>query len=274
MSTYGTRQGGSASEWIMNAVTRNPEGLLLLGAGIALLMRSGRGQSAKYPHAQSMSQHERRYTGMRNSTIGESVGERVGEVARRAREYVSEATDQVAETARSYTSAAADYADEATQAAMERSQQMTDQVKQTAYYLVEEQPWAVALAGMLAGAAVAAVFPPTRIERRTLGDVGNRLRSAAGAASEQVMEAGMKAGERLSEIAEERGLTREGLKDAAQDVGETFSSALNNEEEPSGRVNYGQKRNERAGSKTSNQSNTSSKSARSSSGMPPSGGRG
>jgi hypothetical protein len=40
------------------------------------------------------------------------------------------------------------------------------------------------------------------------------------------MEAGMQAGERLSEVAEERGLTKEGLKEAARDVGETFSSAL------------------------------------------------
>jgi hypothetical protein len=52
---------------------------------------------------------------------------------------------------------------------------------------------------------------------------------------EQVMEAGMQAGERLSEVAEERGLTAEGLKDAARDVGETFSSALS-EEKPSGQA--------------------------------------
>ena len=60
---------------------------------------------------------------------------------------------------------------------------------------------------------MAAVFPPTRIERRTLGEVGERLRSAAGTMGEHVMEAGMQAGERLSEVAEERGLTREGLKE-------------------------------------------------------------
>jgi hypothetical protein len=44
--------------------------------------------------------------------------------------------------------------------------------------------------GLLAGAAIAAAFPPTRIERRTLGEVGERLRSAAGAVGEQVMEGG------------------------------------------------------------------------------------
>jgi ElaB/YqjD/DUF883 family membrane-anchored ribosome-binding protein len=251
MSTYGMREGGSAGEWITDAVTRNPEGLLLLGAGIALLMRSGRGQSPKYRYAQSMNQGERHYAGRReHSQIGEGVVERVGEIAQRAGEYVSEATDQVAEKARSYTSAAADYADEASQAAMERSRRMADQVRETADYLVREQPWAVALGGLLAGVAVAAVFPSTRIERRTLGDVGDRLRSAAGAAGEQVMEAGMKAGERLSEIAEERGLTSKGLKQAAQDVGGTFSSALSGEEEPSEQRANQQKSGERAGLNT------------------------
>jgi hypothetical protein len=60
------------------------------------------------------------------------------------------------------------------------------------------------------------------------------VRFAAGQMGEQLMEAGMQAGQRLSEVAEERGLTTEGLKDAARDVGETFSSALSGEEESSG----------------------------------------
>jgi len=57
---------------------------------------------------------------------------------------------------------------------------MANQVRDTSDYLVREQPWAVALTGLLAGAAVAAAFPSTRLERRTLGEVGERLRSAAG----------------------------------------------------------------------------------------------
>ena len=45
MTSYGTREGGT--KWIMGAMTRNPEGLLLLAAGCALLMRSGRGKSPR-----------------------------------------------------------------------------------------------------------------------------------------------------------------------------------------------------------------------------------
>ena len=46
MSSYEVREG--VGGWISNAVTRNPEGLLLLAAGAALLLRSGRGQRRSY----------------------------------------------------------------------------------------------------------------------------------------------------------------------------------------------------------------------------------
>jgi hypothetical protein len=232
MSMYGMREGTSAGEWVMNTVSRNPEGLLLLAAGAALLMRTGRGQRNRYP--QSMSRGGRQYPGRQYSQTGKGMGERVSEAAQRAGEYVSEATDDVAGTARSYASSAMEYADEATQAAVDRSRRMAEQAQETTDYVVQEQPWAVALGGLIAGAALAAIFPATRLERRTLGEAGQRMRSVAGQMGQQLMEAGMQAGERLSEVAEERGLTAEGLKDAARDVGETFSSALSGEEERSG----------------------------------------
>ncbi len=239
MSNYGVREGTGAGKWIMGAVTRNPEGLLLLAAGVALLMRSGRGPSGRrnsFPDRRNEGQYR---AARENSASG--ISERVGEAARRAGEYVSEATerageyvsettDKMSETARFYASSASEYADEAARIAADRSRRTANQVRDTADYLIREQPWAVALTGLLAGAAVAAAFPPTRLERRTLGEVGERLRSAAGTMGEQLMEAGMQAGERLSEVAEERGLTSEGLKQAARDVGETFSSALAGEE--------------------------------------------
>ena len=235
MSSYGVREGTGTGKWIMGTVTRNPEGLLLLAAGVALLMRSGRGPSVRRNSLPDRRNEGQYRAGREDSASG--ISERVTEAARRAGEYVSgatqrageyvsEATDKVSETAGSYASSASEYANEAARIAAERSRRMADQVRDTADYLVREQPWAVALTGLLAGAAVAAAFPSTRLERRTLGEVGERLRSAAGTMGEQVMEAGMQAGERLNEVVEERGLTSEGLKQAARDVGETFSSAL------------------------------------------------
>jgi hypothetical protein len=250
MSIYGIREGSSAGEWVMNTVSRNPEGLLLLAAGAALLMRSGRGQKARYAQS-SMS---RQYSGSREiSETGSGVGERLSEAAQRAGEYVSEATDQVAGTARSYASSAMEYADEATQTAMDRSRRMAGQAQETADYVVQEQPWTIALGGVIAGAVVAAIFPATHLERRTLGEAGQRMRVAAGRMGEQLMDAGMQAGERLSEVAEERGLTAKGLKDAARDVSETFSSALSGEEERAGQATNRQRSGERSTSSTQNQ---------------------
>jgi ElaB/YqjD/DUF883 family membrane-anchored ribosome-binding protein len=183
---------------------------------------------------------------------------------------MSDVKDQVTETARSYASSAAEYADEATEAVRAGSRRVADQARETADYLAREQPWAVAVAGVLAGAAVATLFPSTRIERRTLGEVGERLRSAAGTAGEQIMEAGMKAGERLNEVAKERGLTREGLKDAARDVGETFSSALGGDASQTSNESRTQTRQAQSGDRTGEASKAPGSS---SSGATPSGGR-
>jgi len=284
MSNYGVREGTGTGKWIMGTVTRNPEGLLLLAAGVALLMRSGRGPSVRrnsLPDRRNEGQYragrEDSASGISERTSG--IRERVGEAARRAGEYVSGATErageylsEATETAGSYASSASEYANEAARIAAERSRRMADQVRDTADYLVREQPWAVALTGLLAGAAVAAAFPSTRLERRTLGEVGERLRSAAGTMGEQVMEAGMQAGERLNEVVEERGLTSEGLKQAARDVGETFSSALAGKESSTQSRRQAGKE---AGSTTQTrqgQPGTGSTQANKSSGLTPSGG--
>jgi hypothetical protein len=228
MSSYGMREG-DAGEWLAGAVTRNPEGLLLLAAGVALLLRSGRKAPNDYRKTfPAQTGSGRNYRQPKQGEPG--VGQRVADAARRAGEYVSEATDHVSETTRSYASSAADYTGEVGDAALERSRRMADQAWEATDYVTQQQPWAVALAGLAAGAAVAALFPATRLERRTLGEAGERLRSVAGAVGGQIMEAGRQAGEKLSEVAEERGLTSEGLKEAAQEVGQTFRSALTGED--------------------------------------------
>ena len=67
---------------------------------------------------------------------------------------------------------------------------------------------------------------------------------------ERVMDAGVKAGERLSEVAEERGLTSEGLKEAARDVGETFSSALEAEQASAAQKSNRKQADQAVGSRT------------------------
>ena len=48
MTSYSTRSAGAG--WLTDTITRNPEGLLLLAAGCALLMRkAGNGSSEGRP---------------------------------------------------------------------------------------------------------------------------------------------------------------------------------------------------------------------------------
>jgi hypothetical protein len=100
--------------------------------------------------------------------------------------------------------------------------------------VLREQPLAVMMAGLAAGAAVAAVFPTTEIEERTLGGAGEGVRQAAGKAVERVKAAADKAGEHLKSAAEERGLTSEGLKELAGEVTETFTGAVSGKSEDRG----------------------------------------
>jgi hypothetical protein len=139
----------------------------------------------------------------------------------------------VSETASAYASAASDYADTAARAVAEQSRRVARQAQSgfehTTQYVLQDQPLAIAVMGLVAGAAVAAAFPSTEVERRALGPAGERLSDAAGKATDRLKDAGTQAGERLMAAADERGLTKEGLKELARDVGGTFTDAIRGE---------------------------------------------
>jgi ElaB/YqjD/DUF883 family membrane-anchored ribosome-binding protein len=231
MTHYATSASSGAGDWILSTIKRNPEGLLLLAAGAALLMRSssssrriGSGRRGYESHVDPASRHRANKT-----TDGEGANR-----GRGAREYLSDVADTASETAKSYASAVADYADDAVHTVSDQSRRFARQAQSgldaTTEYVLEEQPLAVAIIGLAAGAAVAAAFPSTEVERRTLGSTGEQLRDAAGKVTERLKEAGSQAGERLMSAAEERGLNKEGLKEVAEDVGSTFSAAIKGEE--------------------------------------------
>jgi hypothetical protein len=156
--------------------------------------------------------------------------EGLSRVADSATEYASDIKDRASDAARSATEAVADFAQDANRNVSEHTSRLTRQAQATVESgmnrVLREQPLAVVMAGLAAGAAVAAVFPRTEIEDRTLGPAGESLRQAAGEAAERVKDAAGKAGERLKSAAEERGLTTEGLKEVAGEVTDTFTSAV------------------------------------------------
>ncbi|MPZ40499.1 MAG: hypothetical protein GEU95_21100, partial [Rhizobiales bacterium] len=221
----------------MGAVKNNPEGLLLLAAGCALLLRSGgsigRGeQSARRSQSTSYGARDRQYEsdGRRQSGSRSAMTESMSRTADSAREYASDMGKTVSEKASAYASAVGDYADDARRTVADQSERIMQQAQGTLRRVLQEQPLAVAVLGLAAGAAVAAALPATSIERQTLGPAGERLSEAATNTGEQLREATSKAGERLMDVAEERGLNAEGLKEAASDVAGTFGSAFRGEQ--------------------------------------------
>ena len=233
MSMYSDNQNSGAAGWLVGAVKNNPEGLLLLAAGCALLMRSS-GTSKSHRSREDRGYGRNDLTQSGRQARDRTVGERLSETAQSAGEYVSDIGESVVETASSYASSVSGYADDFARAAAEQTGRFAQQAKSgvgdTISRVVQEQPLTVALVGAAAGAAVAAAFPATDLENRALGPTGERMRDAAGRAGEQLKDAATKAGQRLAAAADERGLNTEGLKEVARDVGETFSSALEGEE--------------------------------------------
>ena len=241
-----TSQG--TSDWLMGSVRSNPEGLLLLAAGCALLLRSGSSMGASKPAARSVrttgaggSQRAGDpYQQRANSSGG--ISETLSEATETAREYAADVGKTVGEKAGAYASAVGDkagayasavgeYADDAWRQSERLAGQARSSVQGSISRLLQEQPLALAAAGLAAGAMVAATFPSTAVERRTLGPAGERLSEAASSAGQQLSQAASKAGERLMGVAEERGLNTQGLKEAATDVAEAFTGAFGGEQQ-------------------------------------------
>jgi hypothetical protein len=148
-----------------------------------------------------------------------------------ASSYASTASDTARHTmdaAKSYASSAVEYADQAKRVIGEQSDRV---VRQTRSVALQNQPLAIVAAGLAAGAALAAAFPPTELEKETLGPVGDQMAKAAERFGDQLKQATARAGEKLKTAAEERGLHTEGLKDVAGEVVDTFKASMTGQAE-------------------------------------------
>jgi ElaB/YqjD/DUF883 family membrane-anchored ribosome-binding protein len=203
-------------EWILSAIKRNPEGLLLLAAGAALLLRtSGRPPGAARSMAAAYgADHHAPGTTTAPSAVRQTI------------DAASDVARQTADTAASYASAASDYADRARRSVSDQSDRIARQTQSMARNVLQNQPLAIVAVGIAAGAGVAAMFPPTDWEKDNLGRIGDEVSKAAGKIGDQLKEATSKAGDTLKTAADKRGLNSEGLKDVAEEVVGTFKDSL------------------------------------------------
>jgi hypothetical protein len=215
-----------AGAWLMGTARRNPEALLLLAAGGVLLMRSSPSKASTHSHQQQsdFAPPSPSYRGQSNARQG------LSRAVESAADYASDIKDQVADTASDYAETVSEFAGEAHRKVSEQSERFARQAQSTMQStmarVLREQPLVVAAVGLAAGAAVAAAFPATDVENRTLGGAREALTDAASKVGENVMQAASKAGERLKSAAQERGLTPDGLKELAGEVADTFADGV------------------------------------------------
>ena len=251
---------GQATDWLVRTAKRNPEALLVLAAGCALLLRGGGKVSPEYRRNDSWSDDRRGdyrgkgYVEDATRAVGKAT-ESASDAAGAAAQYATDVKDRVveaagtyassaAETARSYASTVADYASDAGRGVVSQTSRLADQASNLADQagsaigsgagsVMREQPLAVAVLGVAAGAAIAAFFPSTDIEQRTLRPARDAVADAAARLGENLKEAAGEAGERLTQSAADRGLSVEGVKQMAKEVGETFTNKMSGKpEEP------------------------------------------
>jgi hypothetical protein len=249
MSRQSNRQTSTSagtSDWLLGALKQNPEGLLLLAAGAALLLRSGAGGSS-IRRASAGDSFAGAASDVTNYAQSYAAGatRQAGNYASDAASYAGDVAERTKQAAGSLAASAYEAADQARRAVGEHSERFLHQAQSTfsqaqsslqgtVNRMLRDQPLLVAAAGLAAGAALAAAFPATDFERENLGPIGERLTDAAGQVGEQLKEATARAGETLKNAADERGLSSEGLKEVASEVAGAFSGSMSGEAEPTG----------------------------------------
>jgi hypothetical protein len=225
--TPGTDAYAHASHWLIGTAKRNPEALLVLAAGCALLMRGG-GSSP----SQASAAYHSDYYGNREQearTPG-NWSEGASRAVEGATEYASDIKDRVTDAAGSYSSSISDYADSVGRTISTQTSRLADQTRSTVEtgirYVLREQPLAVVVLGIVVGAAIASILPSTEAEARALSPVHEAVADAAGKVGENLMEAAGEAGERLKQGVAEHGLSSEGLKGLAHEVADTFANKV------------------------------------------------
>jgi|SRR5579864_3904936 len=218
-----------ASQWLIGTAKRNPEALLVLAAGCALMMRGG---SSSSDRGSSAVGYDRDYYGNREpeARSPRSWSDATSRAVEGATEQASDIKDRVTDAASSYASSVSDYAGNVGKTISTQTSRFADQTRSTVEtgigYVLREQPLAVVVLGVAAGAALAALLPSTETEDRTFGPAHAAIADAAEKVGENLMDAVGEAGERLKQGAAERGLSSEGLKGLAHEVADTFANKV------------------------------------------------
>jgi hypothetical protein len=229
--------------WLVTKVKQNPEAFLVLAAGCALLLRPGgagpRG-TGDYPNDRRDESRlntipDKTTAAARNvaSELQDRVKDTATAVSQKATDYATALSDKagaISEQATGYVASLSDQASDWGRSVADETARMGTRVRSSTQdgigRMVKEQPLAVAAFGIAAGAAIAALLPPTRAERDALRPLGDAAKDAVAAGLAQVKHAASATGEQLQDAAQRRGLSAEGIKDMAREATQTFTDKL------------------------------------------------
>jgi hypothetical protein len=166
------------------------------------------------------------------SGYASSMSKYAGDVQRNVAEGASAVSDYASEIGRNISEqvhAVSDYAGDMGRSIADQASRWTGGTRgtvqsgystvQSGYsYVLREQPLAVVVMGLAAGAALAAMFPATEVEAKALRPAGDALADTAARVKENLMGAAGEAGERIKQRVAEHGLNTEGLQELAKDV--------------------------------------------------------
>ena len=211
---------GRAGDWFIGTAKRHPEALLVLAAGCALLMRGGGGSSQDAPTQRS------------NESAGSDRRWQVSRATEKTSEVVSDFKDRVTDVA----SSVSDYAGGVRRTISAQTSQIAGQAQSTLQagfgHLLSEQPLALVVLGLAAGAAVATLLPPTEVEERTLASARDAIAGVTSKVGENLIEAASEATQQLTQGIAER--ASEGVKELVHEVAEKFTDKVAGKTEISG----------------------------------------
>ena len=221
-------------DWLLDTVQRKPEALLLIAAGCALLMRSGGTLTGIWSGRESNS-----------PAPSQNRPGSAGAVADSASGYASKVADTVSEYRDNARQTVSDYAEGARRGISDSSDWLRTQAEstyRTASEALRDQPILVAGLGLAAGAALAAFFPTTEVERRA----GAVLATKASEVGDQVLAAAERAGERARDTVKEAVAERVLAPAVKEVVGEVVGIATGSADRGNQRRSDAPKREEHA----------------------------
>ncbi len=137
---------------------------------------------------------------------------------------VRDIADGVTSTGQSLAGAAKDSASETLRSGRETASDLGDRVTKTFRETIEQNPLLVAGIGLLIGGVIASALPRTELEDDMLGEtsssVKRRAQTAASRGFEAAKDAAGEAARRAAEQAEAEGLSAEGVREGANDLGQ------------------------------------------------------